>query len=111
MDYREEKDIENTAIIRIEQLYPFHRELVEAIVSQYPHASHFVWCQEEPLNMGAWSYIWPRLDRAVGVKVRYAGRADRSGARAPVCPAGRGWSDQRGILALLTCSWAPDTQG
>jgi 2-oxoglutarate dehydrogenase E1 component len=37
-------------------------------------ASHFVWCQEEPLNMGAWSYIWPRLDRAVGAKVRYAGR-------------------------------------
>ena len=64
----------NTAIIRIEQLYPFHREMVEAIVSQYPNASHFVWCQEEPLNMGAWSYIWPRLERAVGAKVRYAGR-------------------------------------
>lgn len=74
MEYRQEKGIENAAIIRIEQLYPFHREMVEAIVGQYPNASHFVWCQEEPLNMGAWSYIWPRLDRAVGVKVRYAGR-------------------------------------
>jgi 2-oxoglutarate dehydrogenase E1 component len=74
MDYRRENGIENTAIIRIEQLYPFHREMVEAILSQYTCASHFVWCQEEPLNMGAWSYIWPRLDRAVGVKVRYAGR-------------------------------------
>jgi 2-oxoglutarate dehydrogenase E1 component len=74
MAHRKEKGITDTAIIRIEQLYPFHREMVEAIVAQYPNASHFVWCQEEPLNMGAWSYIWPRLDRAVGTKVRYAGR-------------------------------------
>jgi 2-oxoglutarate dehydrogenase E1 component len=71
---RQEQGIANAAIIRIEQLYPFHREMVEAIVSQYPNASHFVWCQEEPLNMGAWSYIWPRLERCVGSKVRYAGR-------------------------------------
>ena len=74
MAYRQEKGIENAAIIRIEQLYPFHRLMVEAIVGQYQNASHFVWCQEEPLNMGAWSYIWPRLDRAVGAKARYAGR-------------------------------------
>ena len=74
MAHRQEKGIENAAIIRIEQLYPFHRLMVEAIVGQYPNASQFVWCQEEPLNMGAWSYIWPRLDRAVGAKVRYAGR-------------------------------------
>ncbi len=74
MAHRKEKGITNAAIIRIEQLYPFHREMVEAIVALYSNASHFVWCQEEPLNMGAWSYIWPRLDRAVGTKVRYAGR-------------------------------------
>jgi 2-oxoglutarate dehydrogenase E1 component len=74
MAHRQEKGIDNAAIIRIEQLYPFHREMVEAIAGQYPNASHFVWCQEEPLNMGAWSYIWPRLERCVGAKVRYAGR-------------------------------------
>jgi 2-oxoglutarate dehydrogenase E1 component len=74
MAHRQEKGIENTAIIRIEQLYPFHLEMVEAIAGIYPGASHYVWCQEEPLNMGAWSYISPRLDRAVGAKVRYAGR-------------------------------------
>lgn len=71
---RQEKGIEDAAIIRIEQLYPFHREMVQAIVGQYANASHFVWCQEEPLNMGAWSYIWPRLERCVGSRVRYAGR-------------------------------------
>ena len=75
---RREQGIETAAIIRIEQLYPFHREMVEAIAGQYPNASHFVWCQEEPLNMGAWSYIWPRLERCVGHKVRYAGRGAAS---------------------------------
>ena len=78
MAYRQEKGIEKAAIIRIEQLYPFHREMVEAIISQYSSASHFVWCQEEPLNMGAWSYIFPRLERAVGSKIRYAGRGTAS---------------------------------
>lgn len=78
MAHRQEKGIENAAIIRIEQLYPFHREMVEAIISQYHNASYFVWCQEEPLNMGAWSYIFPRLERAVGAKIRYAGRGTAS---------------------------------
>ena len=78
MAKRQEDGVENTAIIRIEQLYPFHREMVQAIVSQYSNASVFVWCQEEPLNMGAWSYIFPRLERAVGAKIRYAGRGTAS---------------------------------
>ena len=72
--WRHEREIGNAAIVRIEQLYPFHREMVQAIAGQYPNASHFVWCQEEPLNMGAWSYIWPRLERCIGSSVRYAGR-------------------------------------
>jgi 2-oxoglutarate dehydrogenase E1 component len=78
MAHRQEKGIETAAIVRIEQLYPFHREMVGAIISQYVNASHFVWCQEEPLNMGAWSYIFPRLERAVGAKIRYAGRGTAS---------------------------------
>jgi 2-oxoglutarate dehydrogenase E1 component len=78
MAHRQEKGIENAAIVRIEQLYPFHREMVSAIISQYFNASSFVWCQEEPLNMGAWSYISPRLEHAVGAKIRYAGRGPAS---------------------------------
>ena len=78
MAHRQEKGIENAAIVRVEQLYPFHREMVGAIISQYSNASQFVWCQEEPLNMGAWSYISPRLERAVGGKIRYAGRGAAS---------------------------------
>ncbi|MGA0845117.1 MAG: 2-oxoglutarate dehydrogenase E1 component [Luteolibacter sp.] len=71
---RQERQLNNVAIIRIEQLYPFNRDLLQAITSRYPNASHFVWCQEEPLNMGAWSYIWSRLERCLGSRVRYAGR-------------------------------------
>lgn len=72
--YREEKKITDTAILRIEQLYPFHEEMVQDMLSTYPNASHIVWCQEEPLNMGAWSYVRSRLDDCTGHKVRYAGR-------------------------------------
>ena len=76
--YRQEKGYENAAIIRIEQLYPFHREMVEAIIGQYSNASSFVWCQEEPRNMGAWTYISPRLEVAVGQKLLFAGRGPAS---------------------------------
>lgn len=78
VNHRQENNIEDAAIVRMEQLYPFHDEMVAAIISQYPNASQFVWCQEEPLNMGAWSYIFPRLEKVVGQKVRYAGRGQAS---------------------------------
>jgi len=76
--YRQENNIEDTAILRVEQLYPFHREMVAALVSQFPNASNFVWAQEEPLNMGAWSYIFPRLEKILDRRVRYAGRGRAS---------------------------------
>ncbi|GAA5477362.1 2-oxoglutarate dehydrogenase E1 component [Haloferula helveola] len=76
--YRNENEINNTAIIRIEQLYPFHDEMVEALISQFPNAAKFVWCQEEPLNMGAWSYIFPRIEKVIDRRVRYAGRGRAS---------------------------------
>jgi len=72
--YRQEHGIENTAIIRIEQLYPFHRELLQMLAGEYAQASKFVWCQEEPRNMGAWTFVRPRLNEALGIFVHYAGR-------------------------------------
>ena len=65
---------ETCAILRLEQLYPFHRELLETLLRSYPNASRFVWCQEEPANMGAWSYVAPLLEAVVGSKLLYAGR-------------------------------------
>ncbi|MCX7908879.1 MAG: multifunctional oxoglutarate decarboxylase/oxoglutarate dehydrogenase thiamine pyrophosphate-binding subunit/dihydrolipoyllysine-residue succinyltransferase subunit [Ignavibacteria bacterium] len=49
---------ENFAIVRIEQLYPLNKELLLKIVAKYKNAVKFVWFQEEPQNMGAWSYIF-----------------------------------------------------
>jgi len=79
--WREEKGIDNVAILRIEQLYPFHRGMVEALLGQYPNAEKFVWCQEEPANMGAWTYIAPRLEAVLNQKPVYAGR-DRASSPA-----------------------------
>ncbi len=94
--YRQEHDIKNTAIFRMEQLYPFHDELVSALVSQYPGASKFIWCQEEPLNMGAWSYIFPRLEKVLDRRVRYAGR-DRASSPAAGSKA-QSYKEQKSLI-------------
>jgi len=78
VEYRKEAEIDNTAIIRIEQLYPFNGEMLELILSQYPQASKWVWAQEEPKNMGAWTYIGPRLQEILRSHIRYAGRKPSS---------------------------------
>lgn len=74
IEHRDAAGIEDTAIIRVEQLYPYHEEMVKAISSQFPNAGKIVWCQEEPQNMGAWSFISPLLMDTFDTRVRYAGR-------------------------------------
>ena len=55
--YRREHQIEDVAIIRIEQLYPFPHDDFQAEVERYPQARDILWCQEEPGNQGAWHRI------------------------------------------------------
>ena len=76
--FRKEHNIHDTAIIRVEQLYPFHHELAALFVSEFQNARQFVWCQEEPENMGAWTYIAPRLRQVVGKDLTYTGREEAS---------------------------------
>ena len=73
-EYRKEQGITNTALVRIEQLYPYNEGLIKKVLAPYTNCTKWVWCQEEPLNMGAWSYIFPRLQDTVDSRVRYAGR-------------------------------------
>ena len=49
------------AIARVEQLYPWPASQIAALVAQYPNATDVMWMQEEPANMGAWSFVQPRL--------------------------------------------------
>ncbi len=82
LEAREVNGIDDIAIIRIEQLYPFPISEYAEITAQYSHAEEIVWCQEEPLNQGAWYQIKHRLQEPLGDKQQlyYAGRP---GAAAP----------------------------
>ena len=62
------------AIIRIEQLYPLNEEKIRKITAPFTKAKKFVWCQEEPENMGAWTFILPRLLNLFPGYIHYAGR-------------------------------------
>jgi len=73
VDHREKNQLRDTAIVRVEQLYPLHRDRLAAIARKYPQA-RLVWVQEESQNMGAWSWIAPRLTDIFGKVPLYAGR-------------------------------------
>jgi 2-oxoglutarate decarboxylase len=65
MDKRDELDAP-AAVVRVEQLYPWAEDDIVAAIASYPNASDVWWIQEEPANMGAWSFVQPRLARALG---------------------------------------------
>ncbi|NWX01280.1 DHTK1 dehydrogenase, partial [Caloenas nicobarica] len=64
----------NTAILRLEELCPFPLEALQQELSKYSHAKAFVWSQEEPQNMGPWSFVSPRFEKQLGVKLRLVSR-------------------------------------
>jgi 2-oxoglutarate dehydrogenase E1 component len=77
---RAEQEIEDIAIIRMEQYYPFPEHELTAELKRYKNAE-FIWCQEEPKNMGAWSFVSPRIDDVLetigrNIRVRYTGRPE-----------------------------------
>ena len=57
---RRDEKIRNVVIIRVEQLYPWPGKSIFEQLKRYPNAD-LVWTQEEPANMGAWTYVYPRL--------------------------------------------------
>jgi len=76
----ERDDAQDTAILRLEQLYPFPSRDLETILAGYPALAEVIWAQEEPRNMGALSFIGPRLRAAVPrtVPLRYVARPERA---------------------------------
>ena len=74
MERRRRKD-DSTAILSLDQIYPFPETELEAALNQHSRARDFVWVQEEPANMGALSFVEPRLHRLIGPGVRTIKRA------------------------------------
>jgi 2-oxoglutarate dehydrogenase E1 component len=74
---RGEENVGDVALIRLEQFYPFPKSGLASIVASYPNATSFVWTQEEPQNMGAWTFVEHRIGEVLpdGSQVRYVGRA------------------------------------
>ncbi len=84
-EYREQNNITNTAILRVEQLYPFPEAELHEMFSQYRNVKTVVWCQEEPMNQGAW-YCSQHHMRHVVHKTNpalYLNYAGREGSAAP----------------------------
>ncbi|MEO7932386.1 MAG: 2-oxoglutarate dehydrogenase E1 component [Chthoniobacterales bacterium] len=91
LQHRDAQKITDTAFIRVEQLYPVALEKLQAVVDLYPNATKFVWCQEEPRNMGAWTHIAPSLSRVTAHGIAYAGR----NASASPAVGSKAWHDKQ----------------
>jgi 2-oxoglutarate dehydrogenase E1 component len=75
---RDERGVDDVALVRVEQLYPFPQAELQEVLARYRQAEDVMWVQEEPRNMGAWSFIEPRLQQILpGYRgVTYGGRPE-----------------------------------
>ena len=74
LEQRQQNNCEDVAIIRIEQLFPLHQELLQQTISNYPEQVEYCWVQEESGNGGAWDHLRPQLRGLLGTEPRYIGR-------------------------------------
>ncbi|MGH2956778.1 MAG: multifunctional oxoglutarate decarboxylase/oxoglutarate dehydrogenase thiamine pyrophosphate-binding subunit/dihydrolipoyllysine-residue succinyltransferase subunit [Solirubrobacterales bacterium] len=74
------EETENVAVARVELLYPFAKDQIAKLISDYPNLKEIVWVQEEPRNMGAWSVMQRRMPELLpeGVELGYVGRPPRA---------------------------------
>jgi len=78
-EVRRERGVDNVALVRLEQLYPFPEEDLSAVFARYPGMTEVVWCQEEPMNQGAWYSSQHHMRRVINrhnrtLYLEYAGR-------------------------------------
>ena len=73
---REKQQRSDVAVVRVEQLYPFPEDDLTEVLTRYSQANDIVWVQEEPRNMGAWTFILEHLSPLLRSHqtLRYAGR-------------------------------------
>ncbi|WLQ15091.1 2-oxoglutarate dehydrogenase E1 component [Hahella aquimaris] len=100
LDKRRNENIQDVAIIRIEQLYPFPEDDLEEVLSAYKKLTNIVWCQEEPMNQGAW-YCSQHHMRNVLAKTHpklYLEYAGRPGSAAPAAGYGHVHAEEQAKL-------------
>jgi len=74
LEAREAVRSPKSTIVRVEQFYPFNKEKFNDMVKPFADAKRIIWCQEEPENMGAWTFLAPFLEDCLGRKPEYVGR-------------------------------------
>jgi 2-oxoglutarate dehydrogenase E1 component len=84
---RRDRGINDVAIIRLEQLYPFPEKTLAFALKPYTKAQHVVWCQEEPENNGGWSFVDRRIERVLTALKHKARRPEYVGRVAAASPA------------------------
>lgn len=104
---REQKDIKDIAISRVEQLSPFPYDLITPHLDKYPNAD-LLWCQEEPLNNGAWTYVGPRILTAANGTQYHRGKYPLYAGREPTSSVATGSKIQhkKEIEAFLDSAFA-----
>ena len=75
LEAREKSERDDVYLLRVEQIYPFPTDVVAEYAAKFPGLQEVVWAQEEPKNAGAWSFVEPFIEAALGRRPLYAGRA------------------------------------
>ncbi|MBF0383412.1 MAG: 2-oxoglutarate dehydrogenase E1 component, partial [Magnetococcales bacterium] len=83
---RRDLKIDDVALVRVEQLYPWPRNTIVETIRRYKNAELF-WCQEEPANMGGWMFVYPRLEYILEILGKKQIRAHYAGRKASASPA------------------------
>ena len=74
LEAREAVRSPKASIMRVEQFYPFHADKFREFLEPYSKVKRLVWCQEEPQNMGAWSFLAPIIEEVIGRRPKFVGR-------------------------------------
>jgi 2-oxoglutarate dehydrogenase E1 component len=109
MERRDAIQRDDVAIIRVEQLYPFHEQLAREILAKYPNANERVWCQEEPRNTGGYLFISDIFRSRLGIELTYVGR--RAAASPAVGSKKAHKHEQEDILSEAVGSSTPQKDG
>jgi 2-oxoglutarate dehydrogenase E1 component len=81
IEAKQKNGADGLAIVRLEQLYPFPAIQLQVIVDKYKNATEYIWAQEEPENMGAWTHVmrmFTKYDKLDNIQLKYIGRAENA---------------------------------